>query len=148
VSALQPLTPPSRWNDRYAAICRRYRKLVAVYESADGRYALLLSDTLVPLAYEHRAWLKSTRATVRAVVRELRAAGLARHFFIMQWWPLERLAPIFDTWQCRHDADPARRQQHMRVVAGQLADRHFLCSRWVPDAEPGRGRGRLLTSIL
>ena len=84
MSGAGPIAAASRWDDRDAEICRRHRNVVAVYESADGRYALLLADTLVPLAYEHRAWLESTRPTARAVVRDLRATGLRRRFFIMQ----------------------------------------------------------------
>lgn len=133
--------PASRWSDRHAEICRRHRNVVAVYESSDGRYALLLRDTLVPIGDEQRAWLRSTRATARAVFRELRASGLARRFYIMQWWSFERVAHVFDWWTCRYDADPARRAEHMRVVAGQLADRRFLSTKVVgrPSAGPHLG---------
>lgn len=139
---MSTIAPASRWKDRHAEICRRHRNVVAVYESADGRYALLLADTLVPLDYEHRAWLKSTRATAHAIVRDLRASRLARRFDVLQWWPLERVAHVFERWACRYDADPARREQHMRVVAGRLADRRFLCSQWVAHAPPVGARFR------
>jgi hypothetical protein len=146
VSGTDATAPASLWSDRHAEICRRHRNVVAVYESAAGRYALLLADTLVPLGDEHRAWLRSTRTTARAIARDLRAAGLGRHFFVLQWWPLEQLAQVFERWACRYDGDPARRAQHMRVVAGQLADRRFLCSQWVGQAAPA-ARRRALTSI-
>lgn len=144
MSALEATAPASRWDARHAEICRRHRRLVAVYESSDARFALLLADTLVPLGDEHKAWLKSTRTTAHAVVRDLRAAGLGRRFSILQWWPLERVAGVFETWACRYDGDPARREQHMRVVAGQLADRRFLCAQWVAQAAAGRPAGRLM----
>ena len=141
MSGTDATAPASRWSDRHAEICRRHRDVIAVYESADGRYALLLADTLVPLADEHQAWLRGTRATARAVFRELRAAGLGRRFYIMQWWTLERVAHVFRWWACRFDGDPARREQHMRVVAGQLADRRFLSSQWVRQAASAAHRG-------
>src|SRR5205085_9801438 len=82
---------PRRWDERYARVCRRHRDLVGVWGSPDGAYALLLSDTLVPLSEEHRAWLKRTRDTARAIMRELRASGLQRPMFVLQWWPYERI---------------------------------------------------------
>ena len=140
---------PRRWDEQYARVCRRHRDLIGVWESPDGAYALLLSDTLVPLSEEHRAWLKRTRDTARAIMRELRASGLQRPMFVLQWWPYERIAEVLETWSCCYDGDPARRAQHARVVAGQLADRHFVCSRWVEprvrsclDDEPAADRGR------
>ena len=140
---------PRRWDERYARVCRRHRDLIGVWESPDSAYALLLSDTLVPLSEEHRAWLKRTRDTARAIMRELRASGLQRPMFVLQWWPYERIAEVLETWSCCYDGDPARRAQHARVVAGQLADRHFMCSRRVEprvrsclDDEPAADRGR------
>lgn len=128
---MSPARSPGRWDERYARVCRRHRDLIGVWESPDGAYALLLSDTLVPLPEEHRGWLRHTRETAREIMRELRASGLLRPMFVLQWSPFERIAEIFQTWACCYDGDPARRAQHTRVVAGQLADRHFVCSRWM-----------------
>jgi hypothetical protein len=68
------------WEDRFIEVCRRHRDLVAVYESPRGRLALLLRQTLVPLAPEHFEWLAETRATARAVIADLRGVGVRRRY--------------------------------------------------------------------
>ena len=131
MSALATLGIASRWAAHHADICRRHRNVIGVWESPDGdSYALLLRDTLVPLRYESRVWLKHTRATARAIMRELRLAGLRQRFVVLQWRPLEAIAEVLETWFCRYDADPARREQHARFVATELADRRFLRSQY------------------
>lgn len=125
------------WDDRHAAICRRHRDVVAVY-GWPGRYALLLRQTLVPLGDEREAWLTSTRRTARAVVEDLRSAGLRTRFVVLQWWSLERVSGVLEAWPRVHDTDPVRREQHARIVARYLADRMFLDSRRNGPVAAGR----------
>lgn len=132
MNAISAPTSASRWAERHAEVCRRHHNLIGVWESPDSECALLLRETLVPLRYEHRAWLHHTRATAREIIRDLKAAGLvARRFVVLQWWPLDRIAEVFETWSCRYDADPVRREQHARFVATEMADRRFLFAQWM-----------------
>ena len=52
------------WLDRYSAVCQECPDLVAVYESPDGRFALLLRQTVVPLpeALTVMVWLPVSTA--------------------------------------------------------------------------------------
>ena len=50
------------WVDRYSAVCRECPDLVAIYESPDGRFALLLRQTLVPLPEEFSSLRRATAA--------------------------------------------------------------------------------------
>src|SRR5437899_10582945 len=50
------------WLDHYSSACRECPDLVAVYEAIDGRLALLLRQTLVPLPEESPAFRRATRS--------------------------------------------------------------------------------------
>ena len=138
MSAAGALTTASRWAERQADVCRRHPNVIGVWESPDARtYAVLLTDTLVPLRHETPTWLKRTRATAQAVIRELRASGLRGvRFIVLQWRGVDLVAEVLDAWACRYDADPTRREQHARFVATELADRRFLSSRWRGNVTP------------
>jgi hypothetical protein len=133
----------SRWRSDHAEVCRGHADLVAVYESRDGRFGLLLRQTLVPLQEERPEWSDATRRAARGVVQGLRAAGLRGGFLVLQWCQMRDVAAILSTWTLRFDADPERREQIARAVARWLADRRFIRSRMsVLDAErPSGGPG-------
>jgi len=76
------------WLDRYSAVCRECPDLVAIYESPDGRLAMLLRHTLVPLPEEFSSLRRATRSAARAVSGKLRAAGFHGGFVVLQWQPL------------------------------------------------------------
>jgi hypothetical protein len=114
------------WEDRFTEVCRRHHDLVAVYESPRGRLALLLRQTLVPLGPEHFEWLAETRATVRAVVADLRTAGFDGATVVLQWLPFGDVANIVSRWVRRWDGDQVRRTQLLAVVDNHLADQRFL----------------------
>ena len=114
------------WEDRFIGICRRHHDLVAVYESPRGRLALLLRQTLVPLAPEHFEWLGETRATARAVIADLRGAGFDGATVVLQWLPFGDVANIVSRWVRRWDGDQIRRTQLLTVVDSHLADQRFL----------------------
>jgi hypothetical protein len=114
------------WEDRFIEICRRHHDLVAVYESPRGRLALLLRQTLVPLAAEHFEWLAETRATARAVIADLRGVGFDGATVVLQWLPFGDVANIVSRWVRRWDGDQGRRTQLLAVVDSHLADQRFL----------------------
>ena len=114
------------WEDRFNVVCRRHHDLVAVYESPRGRLALLLRQTLVPLGPEHFEWLAETRATVRAIVADLREAGFDGATVVLQWLPFGDVANIVARWVRRWDGDSVRRTQLLAVVDSHLADQRFL----------------------
>src|SRR3989442_1443997 len=117
------------WLDHYSSACRECPDLVAVYEAIDGRLALLLRQTLVPLPEESPAFRRATRSAARIIVDKLRAAGFRRGFIVLQWHPLGPGADIMRTWPCRYEADPARRAQLTAVAERYAADECFLASR-------------------
>ena len=114
------------WEDRFIEVCRRHHDLVAVYESPRGRLALLLRQTLVPLAPEHFEWLAETRATARAVIADLRGVGFDGATVVLQWLPFGDVANIVSRWVRRWDGDQGRRTQLLTVVDSHLADQRFL----------------------
>jgi hypothetical protein len=116
------------WLDRYSTVCRECPDLVAVYESPDGRLALLLRQTLVPLPEEFSSLRRATRGAARAVSGKLRAAGFHGGFVVLQWQPLGTAASAMKTWPCRYDADPARRIQLAAVAERYAADERYLAS--------------------
>lgn len=75
-------------SDRYAVPGRAHRDLVAIYESRSRELALLLRQTVVPLAAEHDRWLVETRKVARAVRADLRASGFDGRVLILQWQSL------------------------------------------------------------
>jgi hypothetical protein len=116
------------WLDRYSAICQEYPDLVAVYEAPDGRIALLLRQTLVPLPEEFSSLRRITRNAARAVTGQLRAAGFRGGFMVLQWQPLETAASVMRDWPCRYEADAARRTQLTAVAERYAADERYLIS--------------------
>ena len=106
------------WDERFADVCRRHDDLLAVYESAHGRLALLLDQTLVPLDAERAAWEARTRAGARRVIDDLRAAGFTGHVVVLHWVPMHDLMRIVARWVRRWDADPPRRSRLLAAVEG------------------------------
>lgn len=114
------------WLDRYAAICQECPDLVAVYEAPDGRIALLLRHTLVPLPEEFASLRRTSRNAARAVTGKLRAAGFRGGFMVLQWQPLETAASVMRDWPCRYEADAPRRAQLTAVAERYAADERYL----------------------
>jgi hypothetical protein len=116
------------WLDRYSAVCRECSDLVAVYEAPDGRLALLLRQTLVPLPEEFSSLRRTTRSAARAVSGKLRAAGFRGGFMVLQWQPIGTVAAAMKDWPCRYDADAARRSQLLAVAERYDADERYLAN--------------------
>lgn len=116
------------WDEAFNSVCRKHPDLVAVYESRGGVWGLLLRHTMVPLPDERRRWREQTRQTARAVMDELRAAGLSGRFVIVQWCSLGETVRILRAWRRRYDGDPERRRELVRVVERYLADQLFLAT--------------------
>ncbi len=108
---------------RFATVCRRHPDVVAIHEAPDGRLALLLRQTLVPLHEERGRWLNETRRVARAAVSSLRAAGVTEDVTVLQWRRLDDVAHILACWSCRYLADPVRHAQLTDIVATRLIDR-------------------------
>jgi hypothetical protein len=117
------------WDDRFAEVCRRHPDLIAVYESVEGRLALLLRHTLVPLEPEHFEWLAQTRTVAQRVIADLRAAGFAGGTVVLQWLPLEDVTRILSRWVRQYDGDRVRRGQLLTVLERRVADERFLAAR-------------------
>lgn len=111
------------WSEHLTLVCGRHPDVVAAYVAPDGRLALLLRQTLVPLPEERGRWLNDTRRTARAAVTSLRAAGVAEDVTVLQWRRLEDIAHVLTCWRCCYLADPARREQLADIVATRLVDR-------------------------
>src|SRR5207244_2840242 len=62
-------------NGEIASVCCRHPDLVAVYEAPDGRLALLLRQTLVPLGEERGRWLNNTRRAAHSAWARQPPAG-------------------------------------------------------------------------
>ena len=128
------------WLDRYSVACQECHDLVAIYESPDGRLALLLRHTLVPLPEEFSSLRRATRAAARTATGRLRAAGFQGSFLILQWQPIGTTAVAMKNWPCRYEGDAARRAQLAAVAQRYAADEHYLASqaqlrrRMVPQA--------------
>ena len=115
------------WLDRYSAVCQECPDLVAIYESPDGRLALLLRQTLVPLPEEFSSLRRATRSAARVVTGKLRAAGFHGGFMVLQWQPIGTAAAVMKDWPCRYDADAVRRNPargRRRAVRGRRALPH------------------------
>ena len=128
------------WLDRYSAVCQECPNLVAVYESPDGRIALLLRHTLVPLPEEFASLRRTTRSAARAAADKLRAAGFRGGLMVLQWQPLGTAAAVMRDWPCRYEADAARRAQLTAVAERYAADERYLArqlqSRRPPTPRP------------
>jgi hypothetical protein len=116
------------WLDRYTTVCQECPDLVAIYQSPDGRLALLLRQTLVPLPEEFSSLRRATRSAARAATSKLRAAGFQGGFMVLQWQPLGSVAAAMKEWPCRYDADAARRAQLAAVAERYAADERYLTS--------------------
>jgi hypothetical protein len=116
------------WLDRYSAVCQECPDLVAVYEAPDGRMALLLRQTLVPLPEEFSSLRRTTRSAARAVSGKLRAAGFRGSFVVLQWQPIGMAATVMKDWPCRYEADAARHAQLIAVAERYAADARYLAS--------------------
>ena len=114
------------WLDRYCAVCQECPDLVAVYEAPDGRIALLLRQTLVPLPEEFASLRRTTRSAARMASSKLRAAGFHGGFMVLQWQPLDTAAAVMRDWPCRYEADAARRAQLAAVAERYAADERYL----------------------
>lgn len=137
------------WEDRFVEVCRRHPDVVAVYESAHGRLGLLLRQTLVPLGIERVAWLTETRATARAFIADLRAAGFGGSTVVLQWLPVTDVARILARWIRRWDGDPTRRTSITSGVERAVAEQVFLDTRTMsalptPSAKQDAGAPRAL----
>jgi hypothetical protein len=124
------------WDERFVEVCRRHPDVIAVYESAHGRLGLLLRQTLVPLGVERMTWLTETRATARAFIADIRAAGFAGGTVVLQWLPAADVARIVARWVRRWDGDPARRSAITAGVERAVADQTYLNRRRQPAATP------------
>src|SRR2546421_29389 len=104
------------WLDRYSAVCQECPNLVAVYESPDGRIALLLRHTLVPLPEE----FASLRPTPRPLGAPPPFAASGELHGLQSWYdamapswlsiePLLRRALVLKThrWVAEHILIPA-----------------------------------------
>ncbi len=111
------------WSQDLARACHRHPDVVAAYEAPDGRLALLLRQTLVPLLEERGRWLNETRRAARAAVTSLRAAGQDEDVTVLQWRPLEDVAHVLACWTGRYFGDPARCAQLADIVTTRLSDR-------------------------
>jgi len=110
-------------NGEIASVCCRHPDLVAVYEAPDGRLALLLRQTLVPLGEERGRWFNDTRRAAHAAVASLRAAGVTQDVTVLQWRPLPDVATILEGWRCRYLGDSERYVQLADIVGASLGDR-------------------------
>jgi len=116
------------WLDRYCAVCQECPDLVAVYEAPDGRIALLLRQTLVPLPEEFASLRRTTRSAARMASTRLRAKGFHGGLMVLQWQPLDTAAAVMRDWPCRYEADPVRRVQLAAVAERYAADERYLAS--------------------
>jgi hypothetical protein len=117
--------------DRFARVCRRHPDVVAAWEAPDGVLALLFRQTLLPLPEERGRWYHETRRAARAVIADLRAAGLAGQVTVLQWRPVEDVAEVLTGWTRRYLGDVARLAQLRDIVATRLVGREA-------DAPPRR----------
>src|SRR5256712_10281826 len=80
-------------NGEIASVCCRHPDLVAVYEAPDGRLALLLRQTLVPLGEERGRWFNDTRRAAHAAVASLPPAGGTQDGALLPSPPLPGVGP-------------------------------------------------------
>ena len=126
------------WLDRYSAVCQECPDLVAVYEAPDGRIALLLRHTLVPLPEEFVSLRRTTRSAARAAADKLRAAGFRGGLMVLQWQPLGTAAAVMRDRPCRYEADTARRAQLAAVAERYAADERYLARQLQSRRHPSR----------
>src|SRR5437899_8270052 len=117
---------------------QEWSRPVAVYEAPDGRIALLLRHTLVPLPEEFVSLRRTTRSAARAAAAELRAAGFRGGIMLLQWQPLGTAAAVMRDWPCRYEADTARRAQLAAVAERYAADERYLARQLQSRRHPSR----------
>jgi hypothetical protein len=110
------------WTERYASVCQKHRDVVAAYEWAEGRIALLLRQPVVPQPQDRPTWFDDTRRVAHAVISDLRAAGLEGPIEILQWHLPGHASTILNHWSCRYEGDPAPRAQLARFIERQFFD--------------------------
>jgi hypothetical protein len=112
---------------------------VAAWEGPDGTLALLLRQTLLPLPEERGRWYHDTRRATRAVVTDLRVAGVTQEVTVLQWRQLEDVAAVLTGWTRRYLGDVPRFVQLRDIIATRIVDRE-LDEVAPPEAgEPGAG---------
>jgi len=116
------MIPLPVWSDRHTVACRRQPAVVAVWEGAGGRLALLLRHTVFPLPTERTSWLIETADAAGPVIDDLRQAGCWGAPIVLNWRPLGTIAHVARTWRLRYDADPNRRAELLDAVDVHLAD--------------------------
>src|SRR5262249_47043272 len=99
------MIPLPVWSDRHTVACRRQPAVVAVWEGAGGRLALLLRHTVFPLPTERTSWLIETADVAGPVIDDLRQAGCWGAPIVLNWRPLGTIAHVARTWRLRYDAD-------------------------------------------
>jgi hypothetical protein len=106
--------------------------VVAIYVAPDGRLAVLLRQTVVPLLEERDGWLAETERAAREASAALGVSSST--LLVLQWQPLADVVAVITEWQCVHEADPARRRELARVAERRLADIAFVTG--VPTSPP------------
>lgn len=109
--------------DRLLEVCRRHPDVVAVWEGPDGTLALLLRQTLLPIMAERGRWYHQTRRAARAVIADLRAAGVEGEATVLQWGTLDDIAGVITGWRRRYLGDAPRLAQLRDIVAIRILDR-------------------------
>ena len=117
------------WPEHYRAVCRRHGDLVAVLESGTGRLALVFRHTPLPLIEESEVWVREIRDLTRAVMSDLRRAGLRRRYLVLQGRPPREARTILRMWTCRYDGDPERRGAILKAIERHLEDQRFVAAR-------------------
>jgi len=112
--------------------------VVALYAARDGRLAVLLRQTVVPLLEERDQWLIETE---RAACEVSAALGVPLGaVVVLQWQPLADIVTVITGWQCVHELDPVRRRELTRVAERRLADVAFITG--APISPPVRRLSR------
>src|SRR5262245_19974563 len=122
VDARARMIPLPVWSDRHTVVCRRQPAVVAVWEGAGGRLALLLRHTVFPLPAERTTWLIETADVASPAIDDLRKAGCWGAPIVLNWRPPATIAHVARTWRLRYDADPNRRAELLDAVDAHLAD--------------------------
>jgi hypothetical protein len=130
------MIPLPVWSDRHTVACRRRPAVVAVWEGAGGRLALLLRHTVFPLPTERTSWLIETADAACPVIDDLRRAGCWGAPIVLNWRPLATIAHVARTWRLRYDADPNRRAELLDAVDVHLADQHASAAPLVAPTRP------------
>ncbi len=129
--------------DNLARVYRRHPDVVAAYEAPDGTLALLLRQPLLPLAADRGRWYHDTRRAARAVVADLRAAGVTAEVTILQWRAIEDVTEVLIGWTRRYRGDEVRYRQLTDMVAARLVDRGMAVAPLHAARQPGAAAAEL-----